>query len=109
MCALTAILHTTREEADSISRRAAVLRRLAELEAKASRLREELRAYEERYGLDSRELVEFWDEALERGEALDLGIPDLDLVEWRSLWELYQEILEEVEKLRAELGRAASQ
>ena len=35
-------------------------------------LREEIRAYEEKYGLDSRELVELWDEALEHKRGLPL-------------------------------------
>ena len=79
---------------------------LAELEGKASRLRDEIRAYEEKYGLDSRELVRLWDEALEHKR--DLPLPegaDLDLIEWRSLYEIYEALLNDIEELKESIRR----
>ena len=69
-------------------------------------LREEIRAYEEKYGLNSRELVKLWDEALEHKR--DLPLPegaDLDLIEWRSLYEIYEALLNDIEELKESIRR----
>jgi len=79
---------------------------LAELEGRASQLREEIRAYEEKYGLGSRELVRLWDDAV----ACKKGLPlpesaDLDLIEWRSLYEIYEALLNDIEELKESIKR----
>jgi len=68
------------------------------LEGKASRLREKIRAYEEKYGLSSRELVRLWDDAVAHKKGLPLPDgADLDLIEWRSLYEIYEALLNDIE------------
>ena len=79
---------------------------LAGLELRASRLRKELRAYEEKYGLSSQEFARLWDEAVKRRKGLPLPEEtDLDLVEWRALYELYTGLLNDIEELRESIRR----
>ena len=87
------VLETLREE-------------LTGLEAKASQLERELRAYEERYKLSSQELAGLWDEAVERKKSLPFPEEvDLDLVEWMALYKLYASLLNDIEELRESVKR----
>ncbi len=87
------VLETLREE-------------LTGLEAKASQLERELRAYEERYKLSSQELARLWDEAVERKKSLPFPEEvDLDLVEWMALYKLYASLLNDIEELRESVKR----
>lgn len=79
---------------------------LAELEGKAARLKEELRAYEEKYGLSSQEFARLWSKAVKHEEPLPLPEEaDLDLVEWKALYELYTGLLSDIEEIRESVRR----
>ena len=79
---------------------------LAKLESRASQLRKELKIYEEKYGLSSRELIRLWDDAVKCKKSLPLPEDaDLDFVEWRALYELYKSLLKDIEELQESVRR----
>lgn len=77
---------------------------LAELKGKTTRLKEELRAYEEKYELSSQELARLWDETVKHEERLSLP-EEADLVEWRALHEFCTGLLSDIEELKESVRR----
>ena len=84
-----------------------VLRKeLSRLESMAANLEAEIRAYERKYGLSSDELLRQWNSAIESKTGLSLPEEaDLDLVEWRALYELYTHLMRDIKELKESIKR----
>ena len=83
-----------------------VLRReLSTLMEKAEQLREELEKYEKKYGMSSQEFVSLWNDAIRR--RIDLPFPeeaDVELIEWRALYEHYKSLLDEIREIEGRIA-----
>ncbi|BES81825.1 hypothetical protein [Pyrodictium abyssi] len=85
---------------------AALERELERLRKRLQRVEAELREYEERYGMPTREFMRMYEEcARARGEWRLPEEADLDAVEWHGLALAREEIVEEVENIEKVLSR----